>query len=248
MRVSLLVKGCLAAVSLFALGCPAPPPATAPGASDAQQNSDTAATATAPELPDPRGQLPRTPPPVPAEATDGPDAEPATDLESAVYSVQVMSSSSRDAAEAAARQVRSLTSQPVEVVQESAGAWRVYAGRSGTRAPMDRLRDQLISAGYSGAWTKQRVVETSVRDNTIPTGESVYSVQIFVSSTPENAGRVAAEVRSKTRLPVEVVEMDGYWKVFVGRSPTRSSIDAERDVLRQRGYPDAWTYRRQGTR
>ena len=248
MRVSLLVKGCIAAVSLFALGCPAPPPATAPGASDAQQNSDTAATATAPELPDPRGQLPRTPPPVPAEATDGPDAEPATDLESAVYSVQVMSSSSRDAAEAAARQVRSLTSQPVEVVQESAGAWRVYAGRSGTRAPMDRLREQLISAGYSGAWTKQRVVETSVRDNTIPTGESVYSVQIFVSSTPENAGRVAAEVRSKTRLPVEVVEMDGYWKVFVGRSPTRSSIDAERDVLRQRGYPDAWTYRRQGTR
>ncbi|OQB39075.1 MAG: Sporulation related domain protein [Candidatus Latescibacteria bacterium ADurb.Bin168] len=248
MRVSLLVKGCIAAVSLFALGCPAPPPATAPGASDAQQNSDSAATATAPELPDPRGQLPRTPPPVPAEATDGPDAEPATDLESAVYSVQVMSSSSRDAAEAAARQVRSLTSQPVEVVQESAGAWRVYAGRSGTRAPMDRLREQLISAGYSGAWTKQRVVETSVRDNTIPTGESVYSVQIFVSSTPENAGRVAAEVRSKTRLPVEVVEMDGYWKVFVGRSPTRSSIDAERDALRQRGYPDAWTYRRQGTR
>jgi len=113
---------------------------------------------------------------------------------------------------------------------------------------MDRLREQLISAGYSGAWTKQRVVETSVRDNTIPTGESVYSVQIFVSSTPENAGRVAAEVRSKTRLPVEVVEMDGYWKVFVGRSPTRSSIDAERDALRQRGYPDAWTYRRQGTR
>jgi hypothetical protein len=113
---------------------------------------------------------------------------------------------------------------------------------------MDRLRDQLISAGYSGAWTKQRVVETSVRDNTIPTGESVYSVQIFVSSTPENARRVAAEARSVTRLPVEVVEMDGYWKVFVGRSPTRSAIDAERDALRQRGYPDAWTYRRQGTR
>ncbi|HRU23332.1 MAG TPA: SPOR domain-containing protein [Candidatus Latescibacteria bacterium] len=247
MRISSLATGCIVAISFVALGCPAPPPATVPAAGDTQ-NNDTTATTTAPELPDPRGQLPRTATPAPAEATDGPDAEPASELESAVYSVQVMSSSSRDAAEAAARQVRSLTSQPVEVVQESGGAWRVYAGRSGTRAPMDRLRDQLISAGYSGAWTKQRVVETSVRDNTIPTGESVYSVQIFVSSTPENARRVAAEARSVTRLPVEVVEMDGYWKVFVGRSPTRSSIDAERDALRQRGYPDAWTYRRQGTR
>jgi hypothetical protein len=165
-----------------------------------------------------------------------------------MFTVQVMSSSAKNAADAAAQRVRSLTSEPVDVVQESDGLWRVYAGRTTTRARADQLRDRIVAAGYTGAWTKQRVVETAVLDRTIPVGESVYSAQVFVSSSRQNAERVAGEVRAKTRMNVEIVEMDGYFKIFVGRNATRGSIDLERNRLRDEGYPDAWTYRRQGTR
>jgi len=54
------------------------------------------------------------------------------------------------------------------------------------------------------------------------------------------------EVRRATSLPVEIVQIGDLWKVFVGRSATREPIDAERDRLRATGYPDAWTYLREG--
>ena len=64
-------------------------------------------------------------------------------------------------------------------------------------------------------------------------------------------GEVAAEKWGVKPLDdlsnVEVVQMGSYWKVFVGRSANRDPIDAERDRLRTLGYPDAWTFLRQGT-
>jgi hypothetical protein len=211
----------------------------------------------APVLPDPRPELPavaeepRVPPTtgeqVSAEViTAGPDDEPASALEASVYSVQAFASATQENAERMASRVRTVVSEPVEVVREADGRWRVYVGRSADRGSIDRLRDRLNAGEFSGCWTRQRLVRTATADSSVPTGQSVYSIQVFVSSSRERVQRVAEEVRQKTPMPVEVVQMGSYWKVFVGRSADRNPIDAERDRLRTLGYPEAWTYLRQG--
>jgi hypothetical protein len=178
----------------------------------------------------------------------GPEDEPASALEVNVYSVQVFSSSTQGNAEAVAGRVRMQVAEPVEIIREADGNWHVYVARSADRGPIDRLRDRLNAGGeFTGCWTKQRLVRTASSDASIAAGQTVYSVQVFVSSSRENADRIANEVRSKTRMPVDIVEMRPYWKVFVGRSPAREPIDAERDRFRALGYPDAWTYLRVGT-
>lgn len=257
--------GAVAALLVLS-GCPKPAPRPGPVPTprpSASVPADEGDMPPAPVLPDPRADLP----PVAAEssvpaASDarlgervggevvgiGPEDEPASALEVNVYSVQVFSSSTQGNAEAVAGRVRRLAGEPVEIVREADGEWRVYVARSAGRGPIDRLRDRLNAGGeFTGCWTKQRLVRTTSSDASIAAGQTVYSVQVFVSSSRENAARVAEEVRSQTRMQVEVVEMRPLWKVFVGRSPTREPIDAERDRLRALGYPDAWTYLRLGT-
>ena len=212
----------------------------------------------APVLPDPRAELPPVSADSPTKAPTGeqvspevigvgPDSEPASALEVNVYSVQVFTSSTQENAERVASRIRRIVSEPVEVAQEADGLWRVYAARSADRGPIDGLRDRLNAGEFTGCWTKQRLVRTTTADTSVPVGETVYSVQVFVSSTRENAQRTAEDLRARTRMQVEVVEMGPYWKVFVGRNPTRDPIDAERDRLRALGYADAWTFLRQGT-
>ncbi len=270
MRCMMFAAAGAVAATLLLAGCPKPPPQPGPPPTPKAATTaptDESETPPAPVLPDPRPNLPPAtaesgtlPPatpsahPVRGEQVSGevvgigPDDEPASGLEVKVYSVQVFTSSTQRNADAAADRVRRGVTEPVEVVQEADGKWRVYVGRSADRTPIDALRDRLNAGGeFTGCWTKQRLVRTTTPDVNVPVGQSVYSVQVFVSSTRENAQRTADEVRSKTRMQVEVVQIGSYWKVFVGRSVDRDPIDAERDRLRTVGYPDAWTFLRQGT-
>jgi|GEM_PF-1317401 len=266
MRYVLLYLASVVGAVLLLAGCPAPPPQPGPPPTpqpETQAATDDQEMPPAPVLPDPRSELPppseevNAPPVAPVQpgeqvssevSTEGPDTEPSSALEVNVYSVQVFTSSTQSNAEATAQRVRATISEPVEVVQEVDGKWRVYAGRSADRGPIDQLKNRLNAGGFSGCWTKQRLVRTATPDANVPAGQVIFSVQVFVSSNQQNAQRVAGEVRAKTQMPVEVVQMGPYWKVFVGRSPTRDPIDMERDRLRSLGYPDAWTYQRVGTR
>jgi len=250
----------LASVALFVFtACPAPPPSAGPPPVPVDTPPETLVDNSdeppAPELPDPRGDLP----PVSnadvraAEAT-APQRAPSPSTPSAqsgtasVYSVQVFAAESRENAEAMARRVEPSIDAPVEVAIESDGVWRVYVGRSATRPSVDALRDRLRAVGYAEAWTRQRFVPdaSTTADRTVPAGRSVYSVQVFASEDESGARAMVEEVRRATSLPVEIVQIGDLWKVFVGRSATREPIDAERDRLRATGYPDAWTYLREG--
>lgn len=248
--------GGLMVAAFILVGCPGqspkigPPPT--PRAEEAAPAVEDTSEPPAPTLPDPRAELPpigtiasppaTTPAPEPASI----QARPSDPLDAEVYSVQVFASTAEERATEIARQVGGVTTQPVETAYEDDGLWHVYVGRANGRESIDALRDQFRTGGYEQAWTKHRVVRNTARDATLSAGQVVYSVQVFASSSMENANRVAAEVRQRTSLPVDVVRVGEYVKVFVGRSPTRESIDAERDRLRQMGYPDAWTYQRQG--
>lgn len=253
LRISLTIS----AVMLFG-ACAMPPVETAP---PSQADEKPVKTVTdysdeppAPLLPDPRASLP----PAPAETRDtsvrddlAPPPKldvpsPAPGRTESVWSVQVFAAGDRDNAHAMARRVEAEVREPVDVLMESDGMWRVYVGRAATREPIDSLRDRLRGKGFSDAWTKQRQAETSVADHTVAPGTSVYSVQVFASQDPASAQRVADEVRGKTRMKVEVVQAGSLWKVLVGESATRAPIDAERDRLQQSGYPDCWVIYREG--
>ena len=247
-----------------------PPPTAAGSADDVQPGqivTDDVDADPAPVLPDPRELLdaadeePATvdvdpTPQGQAPSVDVPNsapspATPITTTES-VYSVQILSSSTEDGANRTASQARNLVQETVDVVQEG-NLFKVYVGRFSARGPADRLRDHLRGNGYGGAWTKQRTVQVTssapmVREETTPpistpatTGGIVYSVQVFASSSRENAMSMAGIVRTETNLPVEVIQLGGMWKVMVGASADRDPIDIERDRLRSSGYPDAWT-------
>ena len=249
----------IASVALFALtACPTPPPTAGPPPVPVDTPPETLVDDSdeppAPELPDPRAGLP----PVSGADVRAADAEPtrspvvpAAPRETGtagVYSVQVFAAESRENAEAMARRVEPSIDAPVEVVIESDGIWRVYVGRSATRPSIDVLRDRLRSAGFGEAWTRQRFVSdaSTTADHTVPVGRPVYSVQIFASEDESRARGMVEEIRRATSLPVEIVQIGDLYKVFVGRSATRAPIDAERDRLRATGYPDAWTYLREG--
>lgn len=247
-------------IALFMLtACPTPPPTAGPPPvpvdTPPKTLVDNSDEPPAPELPDPRADLP---PVSSAEArvadaaarqrapeTSRPSVQSGT---ASVYSVQVFAAESRENAEAMARRVEPSVDAPVEVAIEPDGIWRVYAGRSATRPSIDALRDRLRSAGFAEAWTRQRFVAdaSTTADRTVPVGRSVYSVQVFASEDGSRAHAVVEDIRRATSLPVEIVQIGDLWKVFVGRSSTRESIDAERDRLRAIGYPDAWTYLREG--
>lgn len=247
-------------VAMFALtACPKPPPTAGPPPVPAEVPMETLTDESlepvAPELPDPRADLPAVSSDdvraADAAATPRPSVTPMPSVrgESAnVFSVQVFAAGSRENAEAMARRVESVVDAPVEVAIEADGVWRVYVGRSATRPSIDAIRDQLRSSGFSEAWTRHRIVadETTTVDQTIPTGRAVYSVQVFASEDANRARAVHDNVKRATSLPVEIVQIGNLWKVFVGNSLTRESIDAERDRLRASGYPDAWTYLREG--
>ena len=254
-------------VALILSGCPSPPPEPGPmptpgsqeeSTTTGQVSSDGSSEQAAPVLPPPDlgGSVdePSTGPVTTPETTvTTPVIQPSTGTSatgSQVWSAQVFASSTRQGAESVAQRIGSVVQSPVDVVEEG-GRFIVYAGRCAERGPADAIRDALRGNGFPGAWTKQRVVAgaaTAVEPApavTAPSGPC-YSVQVFSSSAGgrENADRVAAEVRGRTTMPVEVVQVDGTWKVYVGRSATRGPIDAERDNLRASGYPDAWTAHR----
>jgi cell division septation protein DedD len=245
--------------ALMLLGaCALPPAETAPPSlpeeKEVQAVTDYSDEPPAPLLPDPRASLP----PAPAQTRDTslPDdsaSPPKLDVPSptpgrteSVWSVQVFAAGDRDNAYAMARRLEAEVREPVDVVMEGDGMWRVYAGRAATREAVDSLRDRLRGQGFSDAWTKQRQAETSVADHTVAPGMSMYSVQVFASQDAASAQRVADEVRGKTRMKVEVVRAGNLWKVLVGESATRAPIDAERDRLQHAGYPDCWVIYREG--
>ena len=253
-------------VALVFSGCPAPSPEPGPLPSPGSQEdteqtgqvtSDGSSESAAPVLPAPdlgegTGETTQTTPQVQSDPapTTTPTYEPPTGSLSA-WCVQVFVSSTQQGAESVAQRIRGMVSAPVDVVEES-GRFNVYAGRFSDRGPADQIRDTLRGNGFTGAWTKQRAVApTSTSEPTTQTSTPAavsgpcYSVQVFSSSAGrENAERVAAEVRGQTSMTVEVTQVDGTWKVYVGRSATREEIDAERDRLRGNGYPDAWTAHR----
>ena len=255
-------------VALILSGCPAPAPEPGPMPTPGSQ-TETSTTGQVSTDGSDEQAAPVLPPPDLGGAVDEPSTTPTTAPETTVmtpvvtpsatgtssatgqvWSAQVFASSTSQGAESVAERVRGMVQAPVDVVEEG-GRFIVYAGRCAQRGPADAIRDALRGNGFSGAWTKQRVIAgaaTAVEPAPVPTTTAsgpCYSVQVFSSSAGrENADRVAAEVRGRTTMPVEVVQVDGTWKVYVGRSATREPIDAERDRLRSGGYPDAWTAHR----
>jgi len=242
-------------------------PESADEASTTVTEADGSGETAAPVLPDPRPELgpapeaAPTPVPVVAATPAVVEAAPTYPTPAAtggmarqVYSLQVASLSSQGAAESMARRVRSTVTDPVDVVQESDGNWRVYAGRADDRGPIDALKERLVSAGFDGCWTKQRTIGGAAPSASsavqaapsAPLTGVVFSVQVFAAAEEGNARRTADVVRGRTRMAVEVVQVGALWKVFVGRSQTREPIDVERDRLRLAGYPEAWTQQRSG--
>ena len=230
-------------------GCPAPPPDPGPPPSPPDvariEYPDTSDEPPAPVLPDPRASLPAIDEaPAPAREADS-AAPPANARAGPAYSVQVFASEAREGADAVAQRVGAGLSEPVEVVHEPDGMWRVYAGSAASRGSIDALRDRLRAQGFPEAWTKRRGASAAPNRAVAPlTSGPVYSVQVFAADNEANARRVADAVRSDTPMAV-FVERDGaLWKVYVGRSSNRGAVDSERDRLRVSGYPDAWTTRR----
>ena len=240
MQIRLFHLAGLAAIPALLGACAGHPPEVGPPPMPHGESavvSDSSGEPVAPALPDPAMGL----------STNAGGSSAASDgLSEDVWSVQVFAAVDENRARDVARQVRAATTEQVEVLVESDNMWRVYAGRANGRESIDRLRDQLRGAGWNEAWTKRRTVRNTASDMTLTPGTVVYSVQVFASSSTENAERTAERVRGATSLPVEVVQVGDYTKVFVGKSPTRPSIDTERDRLRRNGFPDAWTYERQG--
>lgn len=68
-----------------------------------------------------------------------------------------------------------------------------------------------------------------------------WRVQIFVSSTVENARRVAEEARWKFGdQQVFIAETEPYYKVQIGANLDRQQADALKARARQLGYPQAY--------
>jgi hypothetical protein len=263
----------MAVTAVLLAGCPANPK-TAPPPEPGSKSEETVLPAekdAAPILPDPRTvvgtatetSLPEptgtpteitavTSDPVGAAVSAVSSTESAVGMTGEVYSVQLLASTSEAGARVAKDAAMAKMSEPVDVVDEG-GTWKVYAGRNADRAVIDRLRDELRGKGWPAAWTKKRTVSVStpapvtptVETSSVPLGTMVYSVQVFAATSKAGADAVAAEVRMKTDLPVDVVDVGGTWKVFVGAGMTRTAIDAERDRLRGNGYSAAWTTRRE---
>ncbi len=71
--------------------------------------------------------------------------------------------------------------------------------------------------------------------------QSGWRVQVFASSTRENARRVAEEARWKfVEHQVFIIEQDGLHKVQVGNGLSRIQADQLKNNARMNGYPGAF--------
>ncbi|MEW6685031.1 MAG: SPOR domain-containing protein [Candidatus Edwardsbacteria bacterium] len=74
----------------------------------------------------------------------------------------------------------------------------------------------------------------------LPIQEARYRIQIFVSSSRENAWKIAEEARQKLSLAVYVVNAPPYFKVWIGDCFTMEEAFVLKDKAKTNGYTDAF--------
>jgi len=143
---------------------------------------------------------------------------------------------------------------PVYLLKEN-GLVKIQVGDYLYRVDADNKNLVLRREGFPGAWVVQKKIRiTKTADSAavvepappinkpsdIEPGNYKFKIQIIVTGDLPRAEQLKAQLQSQFNNVCWFEEINGLYKVFLGKFQKRESADALLNDVRQNGFSDAW--------
>ncbi|MEJ2634778.1 MAG: SPOR domain-containing protein [Calditrichia bacterium] len=164
--------------------------------------------------------------------------------------VQAFAGTNQNRSEEVAYQVKALGLDSV-YIDTTGGLYKVQVGNFIQRLEAEKMLDRLRFAGISNAWIVQTTIHVSKeRSETTPieqendndlTGEGFfYSIQLFVTNSPEKAAELARRFAGELKEEIWYIRQGNLWKVLAGKYTNEEEARNHLDIIQKAGYQDAW--------
>jgi len=165
------------------------------------------------------------------------------------YRVQVFAGIDSLKAAQIKNDLRNMIQDSVYIIKET-GLYKVKAGNFLYYPPADSLKKLLQQQNFDRAWTargKILVPNTAAPDSLPQVSADArqllpakFRVQVFAASDQAKAMGLVQELQGTFSWPAAYLEIDGLYKVFLGRFPSRTEAEVALTEIRSQGYPKAF--------
>lgn len=166
------------------------------------------------------------------------------------FRVQVFAGAAENNAHTIARRVQTLQPDSVYVVEDQ-GLYKVQIGNFARRLEAQKMLDRLYYAGVENAWIVKTTIhfpKTRLPEKVSSTGttsvqpekEFSFSIQLFVTNSPEKAQALSEKFARTVDFPVWIKPQNGLWKILTGKFEKELQAREYLTKIRKAGFSDAW--------
>ena len=146
------------------------------------------------------------------------------------WSVQLVASSDKVSVETILNKVKVELGLSARIVSDN----EVYKLRSeifAIRVKADQLSEELKRAGYASSWVVKEMYESENKEDKL-----FYTLQAGVYSTRISANKMKKNLEVTLKYPIVIKEENNLFKVFIGKSETRSEIEKLSEEVKSKGF------------
>lgn len=142
-------------------------------------------------------------------------------------------------------QIHPFIKDTIYVLKEG-GLFKVQIGDFPFRSDADSIQRQLTLNSIAGTWVVGRkIFSTDSVARTVPPMEDAgdnykFKIQVLATSDEARALSLSHSLQQQFALPSFYKQVDGVYKVYLGKFISREAAEPVLKQVRKEGYPDAW--------